>query len=403
MLPTADLDYHLPEDLIPTAPADPRDAARLLVVSRSDPGLIQHRHVRDLPSLLRTGPSPDLLVLNTTRVLAARFVGLRSDTGGRAEGLYIGPGHAPGEMPTGVRWTVLLKMRRMRPGVRVSLLSRTGDPSGVSLLLLERVGADGGWLVEVESSDLALVPGVAAEDLLERVGLTPVPPYILAARKRHDIGIADDVDRERYQTVYASEPDPAQGPLVAERNTRIGGSVAAPTAGLHFTPELLATLAAGGVPRAEVVLHVGLGTFKPVEAEFVEQHPIHAEWCAIEPHHGQAILDARSRGSPSSQGSRVIGVGTTTARALESFSDDHLRTGHAHATKLLITPGHHWRHLDGLLTNFHLPRSTLLAMVASLFSTPGSSGVERIRALYALAIEHRYRFYSYGDAMLILP
>lgn len=397
MLATHDLEYELPEELVATRPAEPRDAARLLVVSRTDRSLLRDLSVRDLPSVLRGGPQADLLVVNASRVLPARFVGVRTDTGGHAEGLYIGPLNLP-DRPPAVRWNVLLKMRRMRPGISVALLDRAGNPSGVTLRLIERVGEEGGWLVEVESTELALVPGLGAEDLLEHIGLTPVPPYILAARKRHHVEVDDLEDRERYQTVYAHRP-PGDSGANGHTNGPVhaGGSVAAPTAGLHFTPELLRSLETVGVRRAEVTLHVGLGTFKPVESEFVEQHHIHAEWCSVSSATGRAIAEARARGG------RVIGVGTTTARTLESFTDDQVATGAEHETSLMITPGHRWRHLDGLMTNFHLPRSTLLAMIASLFSDERSTGVDRVREIYAHAVKERYRFYSYGDAMLILP
>ncbi len=190
----------------------------------------------------------------------------------------------------------------------------------------------------------------------------------------------DRADRAAYQTVYA---DPGRS-----------RSVAAPTAGLHFTPELLAALAARGVERAEVVLHVGLGTFAPVECEFVEQHPMHAEWCHMPASTAAAIARCRARGG------RVIAVGTTSARTLETFTPEELAAGQdlSRWTRILITPGHRWRNADGLMTNFHLPRTTLLALVASLFD----GGAEELLRHYRQAVERRYRFFSFGDAMLVL-
>jgi len=407
MLRTDELDYELPEELIATTPAEPRDSARLLVVSRGDPARLEHRVVRELPEVLRprgagSGP-PDLLVTNSTRVLPARFRGVRVDTGGHVEGLYVGPGAGSS------RWVVLLKMRRMKPDVLVRLFDRDGRRAGVSLRLIERAdGHEGGaWVVTVESEDSE----PSSRGVLERIGLTPLPPYILAARRRAHLEVEEGRDRAAYQTVYATE-----------RGERPGfGSVAAPTAGLHFTPDLLARLEAAGVQRAEVTLDVGLGTFKPVETEFVEQHPMHAEWCGVPAETARAIERARSAsdglraGAPATFGpladargsSRIIAVGTTAARPLESFEspEEMLRVG-SKETRLLITPGCRFRHVDALLTNFHLPRSTLMAMVAALLAPVGGdplAGVARLRGIYAAAVQERYRFYSYGDAMLILP
>ena len=361
----SELDFELPPDLIAARPAEPRDSARLLVVSRSDPSRLEHRLVRDLPGLLRPG---DLLVFNTTRVIPALIRGRRARTGGRVEGLYLrdaGPG----------RWVVFLQGRRLKTGVVVELDDAAGGASGVTLTVLAPAPADpGAWEVSVEGA----LAGAGALALLERLGSTPLPPYIRRARAQAGLTIVDEFDRARYQTVYARE----------------GGSVAAPTAGLHFTPDLLATLAAAGIGRADVLLDVGAGTFKPVSTELVEDHPMHAEWCLMPPEAEAAIERARAAGG------RVIPVGTTAARTIESFA---LAPGHpADAwleTRLLIAPGFAWRRTDGLLTNFHLPRSTLLALVAALFP----EGMERVRAIYAEAIARRYRFYSYGDAMLILP
>jgi S-adenosylmethionine:tRNA ribosyltransferase-isomerase len=228
------------------------------------------------------------------------------------------------------------------------------------------------------------VTGEAASSaqVLERVGLTPLPPYILAARRALGIRSDEADDRDRYQTVYSHADQAA--------------SVAAPTAGLHFTPGLLSALDRAGIARAEVVLHVGSGTFKPVETEFVEQHPMHAEWCCMPAETRAAILETRR------QGGRIIPVGTTACRTIEAYAieTEAGRNPDALTTRLLLAPGStlHWS--DGLLTNFHLPRSTLMALAAT-FLEP--SGVERLKAAYRRAMELGFRFYSFGDAMLILP
>ncbi len=404
MLRTDELDYDLPDDLIARHPAHPRDAARLLVVSRSDPALLHDRHVRDLPDYLRPG---DALVLNTTRVLPARFRGERIDSRGKVDGLYIAPaGPTTPERPGPAHWAVLLKGRRIKPGVLVRLFERDGTtPSGLALRIIDRhhgqhtPGADtgdhdpdsGGWIAALEP-EAGFPPDLASADaptILARIGLTPLPPYIRQARKRQGEGdadpAADDTDRSEYQTVFA---DPARA-----------ASVAAPTAGLHFTPDLLARLESKGIRRAEVILHVGLGTFKPVETEYVEQHPMHAEWCEV------PALTRRTLAQTRAAGGRIVAVGTTTARTLESFGaavfDDAPATAPlSHHTRLLITPGYRWQVVDILMTNFHLPRTTLMAMVAARL---GDDGPHRLRTIYAHAVRQRYRFYSYGDAMLVLP
>jgi len=426
VLRTSELEYELPAGLIATHAAEPRDAAKMMVVHRSQPSLgspepaqhrdatlsagdsesVLHRHVRDLADHLREG---DLLVLNTTSVLPARLIGVRTDTGAKVQGLYVGPAsssdHAPDHPSKQPLWNVLLKMRRFKPGIRVALFNATGEPTPISLRLLARASNQhasdsGGWNVAVEG--LSETNDCSTPSILALVGHTPLPPYILAARKHEAASVelagnpsaqtADAVDRVRYQTVYA---DPAQS-----------HSVAAPTAGLHFTPELLRRLDALGVRTANVVLHVGLGTFKPVETEYVEQHPMHEEWCMVPSETAQAIASARSLGG------RVIAVGTTAARTLESFDStafcnstarpQPVQPNLAHLTRLLVTPGYRFKHIDGMLTNFHLPRSTLLAMVAAMLGDE-NTGIRRLLQLYKTAITHGYRFYSYGDAMLILP
>lgn len=444
---TSELEYELPEGIIATRPAEPRDAARMMVVRRSDPGSIEHRHVRDLPTYLRAG---DLMVFNRTRVLPARLIGVNEETGGKVDGLYLREaGPREGYHGTrGVAWQVLLKARRVREGTCILLIGpdelqqnqsdqhepddgRAPETSGVRLVVLRRAlgpmddrglgdqsGDDGagrpdageGWVVGVElwvqGEEWRKLGPEETEGLLARVGHTPLPPYILASRRLlgtpADAG--EQIDRARYQTVYARE----------------GGSVAAPTAGLHFTPELLARLDELGLRRAEVVLHVGTGTFKPVEAERLEDHPMHTEWCSM-----PEDLVARLRAPDPER--RVIAVGTTSVRTLESYAlaleaHDHRQVGDRAAagvggkggvggvpasieTRLMIRPGYQFRWTDGVMTNFHLPRSTLLALVAALLEREGEpgSGIARVRALYAEAISRGYRFYSYGDSMLILP
>lgn len=384
MLQTTELDYELPESSIATVPASPRDSARLMVVHRAT-GAVDHLLIRDLPDLL--APT-DLLVRNCTSVLPARFCGVRTDTGGKVEGLYLSDEPCITE---GHRCRVLLKMRRHKPGAAIALTTPDGQPSGYRLVLEARAGAsdspapdetptDSGWIVRIESDT-----GDSAR-WLDAVGLTPLPPYIIAARKKLDLHIAEPEDRAAYQTVFAAEPvDAAARPE--------HGSVAAPTAGLHFTPELLARIAGRGVQTADVILHVGMGTFKPVETEFVEHHPMHTEWCMVPAESARRIREAKATGG------RVIAIGTTAARTLESFTDPaEMERLSARSTRLLITPGYRWKTVDALLTNFHLPRSTLMAMVSALL--PG--GPAQLRSLYAEALQRGYRFYSFGDAMLVL-
>ncbi len=362
---TSELEYDLPEELIATEPVEPRDAARLLVVHRSSDE-VEHLRIRDLPDLLRPR---DLLVFNRSRVLRAALLGKREDTGGRVEGLYLRDGSEEGT------WVCLLRSRRFRTGAPIRLLDREGRPSPWRLVMLEKVSADGAWLVRIEGGGPTL-------EILERVGRTPIPPYIRSARKRRQVEGDEERDRERYQTVYACE----------------AGSVAAPTAGLHFTPGLLRMLDERGVERGELVLHVGMGTFKPIETEHVEDHPMHREWCAMDRSLRERIV-ARVRGE---RAGRVVAVGTTSVRTIEAFSR-HGGEEDAIETDLMIVPGSELRWTHGLLTNFHLPRSTLLALVAAFLETERGVGIERLLRIYREAIERRYRFYSFGDAMLVLP
>jgi S-adenosylmethionine:tRNA ribosyltransferase-isomerase len=381
VLRTSDLDYDLPPEGIATHPVSPRDSARLMVVDRRDPSRMGHRIVRDLPGLLRAG---DLLVFNTTRVLPARFRGVREGTGGKMEGLYLHD--APGG-GGGLVWVCLIKGRHTREGAVLELALPDGGRSGVRLRVVGRPAEEPeAWLAAVEGGEGA--EGLDSAGVLARVGLTPLPPYILKARR--DAGDAGDdaADRGEYQTVYARE----------------AGSVAAPTAGLHFTTELLGALGRAGVRMADVVLHVGTGTFRPVETETVEGHPMHTEWCSMTPAAIEAVRETRAAGG------RVIAVGTTAARTLESYAVASGEVGdspgagapEAIETSILITPGHAWRWVDGLLTNFHLPRSTLMALVAALFPGEPAEAVGALKGAYGEAIASGYRFYSFGDAMLVV-
>jgi len=329
-----ELDYDLPEERIAQAPLAERDAARLLVVDG-----LQDRMVRDLPELLE----PALWVVNDTRVLAARLHG-HKPTGGRVEILLIEP-------LDDVRWIAMGRASKpLKAGARIEF------PTGLRAEIEAKV--EGGMLhVRFEGDDL--------DARIEAAGTMPLPPYI-----RRD---ADDADDERYQTIFASER----------------GAVAAPTAGLHFSDALVAALRDRGHELARVTLHVGPGTFRPVKTEDLDDHPMHEERYVVPEETARAIADARARGRD------VVAVGTTVVRTLESAAvGDRARAGSGR-TRLFIQPGYRPQVVDHLLTNFHLPRSTLLALVMAL------AGIEPIRQAYAHAIAHEYRFFSYGDAMLL--
>ncbi len=356
-LPIADFDYALPPELIAQTPAEPRDAARLLVLPRTG-GPVEHTVFRELGRYLRPG---DLLVLNRTRVLPARLHGRRADAaGGRVELLLLRP-DADGT------WEALVRpARRLRPGTPLVF----GD-GRLEAVVVARTAAG--------TARVRLTPE-PTEALLAAIGEMPLPPYIHGWHG----------DPERYQTVYADTL----------------GSAAAPTAGLHFTPALLAALEAQGVALAYVTLHVGLDTFRPVHEVDARAHPMHRERCEVPPAVVAAVQRARAAGG------RVIAVGTTSVRALESAAlaaeqssatapatatpPDPPLAPYAGWTDLYVMPGYRYRVVDGLITNFHLPRSTLLLLVSALV------GRERLLAAYAEAIRARYRFYSFGDAMLIL-
>jgi S-adenosylmethionine:tRNA ribosyltransferase-isomerase len=347
----ADLyDYDLPDDLIAQHPLAERAEARMLHVRRAD-GSLAHHHVRDLPDLLRPG---DLVVVNDTRVVPARLVGRRAATGGRWEGLFL-------EDAGDGTWRILAHTRG-RPGVgeRILLIDRQGKES-LALELVSR-GPGGTWLVRPAENG-------PAPTILERVGRVPLPGYIRG-------GAEHAGDRDRYQTVFARE----------------AGSAAAPTAGLHFTPDLLAALTSRGIGLAGVTLHVGLDTFRPISTPRLDDHPMHTEWCECPAATVAAIHDTKARGG------RVVAIGTTAVRTLEtaaSRSPSGRLSAWRGPTDLFIRPGFSFRAVDCLLTNFHMPRTTLLVLVSAFASR------DTIRGAYAEAIRERYRFLSYGDAMLI--
>ncbi len=350
----ADFDFDLPPELIAQAPLPDRAACRLLVMDRAGRAPPEHRSFADIVELIAPG---SLLVLNETRVIPARLAA-RRDTGGKVEVLLVRPLPAASGAQ-GEAWEALVNAggRLRAPDEEVTLVDpATGEPAATRLRVVEALG--GGLFV------VRFPPDAGALELAERVGRMPLPPYI----KR---GAADDpVDREAYQTVFA----------------RVPGAIAAPTAGLHFTPALLEALQARGVELARVVLHVGLGTFCPVRVERVEEHVMHAERYEVPEAARAALAAARARGAP------IVACGTTVVRALEAFA----RSGQpAGETDLFITPGHRFRLVDALVTNFHLPRSTLLLLVSAL------TGREALLAAYDEAVARRYRFFSYGDAMLI--
>ncbi|UYY58310.1 tRNA preQ1(34) S-adenosylmethionine ribosyltransferase-isomerase QueA [Sphingomonas sp. S2-65] len=335
-------DFDLPAERIALRPAEPRDAARLLV-QRGDTR--EDRHVRDLPALLAPG---DLLVFNDTRVIPAQLHGLRGEA-------RIGATLHKREGP-----------RDWRAFIRNAKRLRDGD----SIDFGQGVTATASDRAEDGSFRLSFAGDEPVELLLERCGEMPLPPYIASKRA------PDERDADDYQTMFASEP----------------GAVAAPTAALHFTPDLLARLDGAGIGHATLTLHVGAGTFLPVKAQDTAQHRMHAEWGRIDPATADRLNAVRAAGG------RVIAVGTTSLRLIESAAgeDDIIRPFEGD-TAIFITPGYRFRGIDGLMTNFHLPRSTLFMLVSALM------GLERMQAAYAHAIANEYRFYSYGDASLLLP
>ncbi|OJH33804.1 tRNA preQ1(34) S-adenosylmethionine ribosyltransferase-isomerase QueA [Cystobacter ferrugineus] len=354
----SDYDFALPEAQIAQAPLAARDASRLMVVSRAS-GAWSHRRFVELPELLREG---DLLVVNDARVIPARLLGSKVGTGGRVELLVVRPAAATltsqalGAAPEALEWICLGQASKgLKPGARVSF---TG---GLEAEVLEALGG-GEYRVRFHAA-----PGASLARLLDAAGRLPLPPYITRP--------PEDADAERYQTVYA----------------RASGAVAAPTAGLHFTEATFAALAARGVQRVEVTLDVGPGTFLPVREENLEKHHMHPERYTVPEATARAVNAARA------EGRRVVAVGTTVVRTLESAWDSAsggLRAGPGE-TSIFIRPGFTFRAVDVLLTNFHLPRSTLVVLVSALL------GRERTLAAYREAVAAGYRFFSYGDAMLV--
>jgi S-adenosylmethionine:tRNA ribosyltransferase-isomerase len=343
----AHFDYDLPPHLIAQQPAPERDQSRLLVLRRGGP-VVAHRAFADLPELLAPG---DLLVLNDTRVIPARLLGRRGGTGGKWEGLFLR------ETADGL-WELLSQTRGRLSAAETVLVEAPPAPP----LPLELVSKtpERHWLVRPHG-------GGATAELLARYGQVPLPPYIRKGR-------AGEGDRERYQTVYA----------------RQSGAVAAPTAGLHFTPQLFERLHQRGVARAFVTLHVGVGTFQPIQVEDVTRHQVHREWGELPAATVAAVEACKARGG------RVVAVGTTSVRVLETVAASGPLRPWCGESDLTIRPGFAFRAVDALVTNFHLPRSSLLMLVAAF------TGLESMRAAYREAIARGYRFYSYGDAMLIV-
>ena len=336
-------DFELPVERIALRPARPRDAARMLIVRESGP--FEDRGVRDLPQMLRAG---DVLVFNDTRVIPAQLEGRR------------------GEAKIGATLHKRIDLRRWQAFVRNAKRLRPGDVAefggGVTAVAEERL-ADGSFVLFFEGQE-------PVEVLLERAGRMPLPPYIAGKRD------TDDQDRLDYQTMFAAED----------------GAVAAPTAALHFTPELIAALDAAGIGRETLTLHVGAGTFLPVKADDTADHAMHSEWGRVDRDVADRLNAARKAGG------RLIAVGTTSLRLLESATGDDGMIGEFSGdTDIFITPGYQFRAIDGLMTNFHLPKSTLVMLVSALM------GRERMLSAYRYAIENEYRFYSYGDSSLLLP
>ena len=338
-----DFDYELPEELIAQDPLLKRDQSRLLVLD-PETGAMEHRHFYDIRDYLRAG---DCLVINNTRVIPARLLGAKEETGAKIEVLLL-INHG------GDNWETLVKPgRKCREGARISF--------GEGLLVgqVTKVLEDGNRMIHFSYQGIW-------EEVLDRLGQMPLPPYI-----HHQLA-----DKNRYQTVYAKHD----------------GSAAAPTAGLHFTPELLEEIRKSGVEIAEVTLHVGLGTFRPVKADRVEDHDMHSEYYVVGQEAAHTINRARANGG------RIIAVGTTSTRTLESVAEaDGTIPVKSGWTKIFIYPGYQFKAIDGLITNFHLPQSTLLMLVSAL------AGRDHILNAYREAVEEKYRFFSFGDAMFIKP
>ncbi len=338
---TSDFDYALPPELIAQTPAEKRDASRLLCLDRGT-GAFSHHHFYDLPDFLRPG---DCLILNDSRVLPARLLGQRLPGGGACEVLLL--------IDRGENvWECIV-----RPGKHLRTGARLAFGDGELTAEVAEVLPDGNRLVRFFYEGIFL-------EVLERLGKMPLPPYIKEELR----------DRERYQTVYS----------------RVNGSAAAPTAGLHFTPELLETIAARGVRIGYVTLHVGLGTFRPVKEDEVEAHEMHREYCTVPEETARLINETKANGG------RVVCVGTTSCRTLESWAEeDGTMRASAGWTGIYIYPGYRFKVMDALVTNFHLPQSTLLMLVSAF------AGRENVLRAYEEAVRERYRFFSFGDAMFI--
>jgi S-adenosylmethionine:tRNA ribosyltransferase-isomerase len=350
-------DFDLPDERIALRPARPRDAARLLVVKPGEG--VADAHVRDLPSFLRAG---DVLVLNDTRVIPAELHGERMRDGGTA-GISVTLHKRTGQ----ATWQALARgAKKLAAGDRV----RFGQMTDAACLI---AGLDATVTDKGEAGEVALafdLSGPVLDEAIAAIGHVPLPPYIAGKRAE------DAEDRRDYQTIYAAHE----------------GAVAAPTAGLHFTDDLFARLAAAGIGYEMVTLHVGAGTFLPVKADDTGGHRMHAEWGTVSAATAKMLNDARARGG------RIVAVGTTSARLLESATgEDGIVREFSGDTAIFITPGYRFRGIDALMTNFHLPRSTLFMLVSAF------SGLETMRAAYAHAIGAGYRFYSYGDASLLFP
>jgi len=346
---TEELNYYLPAELIAQQPAEVRGGCRLLVLEGSG-GKLSDSCFGRIGDFLLSG---DCLVFNNTKVLAARFF-CRRKSGGKLEGLFLD------ESENGI-WEIMLKgAGRLKAGERIYLMDKEKNVFSEAVFLGKT--EEGSYKLRIDKEG-------SAESILEETGFAPLPPYI----KRGDNAAQDRIDKERYQTVYAREE----------------GAVAAPTAGLHFTKELIGELKKAGVVFAYVTLHVGTGTFRPIKAENIEEHEIHEERFSIDEENAGIINAAKE------EGRRIVAVGTTSVRALEAAGVSGCIKAVSGRTKLFIMPGYTFKIVDAMITNFHLPKSTLLALVAAF------AGLENILGAYRYAAEQRYRFYSYGDAMLI--
>lgn len=352
-------DFDLPPDRIALRPVEPRDAARLLIVRPNSHQPFEDRTILDLPDCLAPG---DVLVVNDTRVLRARLSGLRIRGGSQAriEATLL-------KREDDASWRCLVRpAKRLKEGDIISFAPQSSTGSGTETL-------DAEVLQKGEEGEIILkfpLAGKALDKAIERMGEMPLPPYIASRRP------ADEKDRQDYQTLFAQKP----------------GAVAAPTASLHFTPRLIAALSARGISLQRVTLHVGAGTFFPVKVEDTANHKMHPEWGEVTKETADALNRARGRGG------RIVAVGTTSLRILEQAApDDRSFAPFAGKTSLFITPGYRFKAVDILLTNFHLPRSTLFMLAAAF------SGLETMRCGYAHAIKEKYRFYSYGDACLLFP